>query len=124
MIRLILVIDDDQGIRDIIRFALEPVGWQVKTAPSGHEGLIQAQAQPPDAILLDVTMPDLDGYTVAHRLRSQATTQNIPIILLTARVQGHTPQQLAELKVAGVITKPFRVRELADKVKKLLQWTD
>lgn len=93
--RRILVIDDEDGIREIIQICLEAVaGWQVFTAASGSEGLINAQSTLPDAILLDVMMPDMDGPTTFRQLRANAVTQDIPTILLTAKAKISEQQQL------------------------------
>lgn len=123
--RRILVIDDEDGIREIIQICLEAVaGWQVFTAASGSEGLINAQNTLPDAILLDVMMPDMDGPTTFRRLRANALTQDIPTILLTAKAKVSEQQQFINLGVTGVITKPFKAQDLVDQMRAILDWKD
>ncbi|MEO8890090.1 MAG: response regulator [Coleofasciculaceae cyanobacterium] len=123
--RRILVIDDEDGIREIIQICLEAVaGWQVFTAASGSEGLINAQSTLPDAILLDVMMPDMDGPTTFRQLRANAVTQDIPTILLTAKAKISEQQQFINLGVTGVITKPFKAQELVDQMRVILGWKD
>lgn len=124
-IKRILVIDDEDGIREIIQICLEAVaGWQVFTAASGSEGLENAQKTLPDAILLDVMMPDMDGPTTFRQLRANAVTQHIPTILLTAKAKISEQQQFINLGVTGVITKPFKAQDLVDQMREILGWQD
>jgi CheY-like chemotaxis protein len=121
----ILVIDDEDGIREIIQICLEAVaGWQVLTAASGSEGLASAQSTLPDAILLDVMMPDLDGPTTFRQLQANAATQHIPTILLTAKAKISEQQQFINLGVTGVITKPFKAQDLVNQIREILNWSD
>lgn len=121
----ILVIDDEDGIREIIQICLEAVaGWQVFTAASGSEGLVMAQETLPDAILLDVMMPDIDGPMTFRELRANAVTQHIPTILLTAKAKISEQQQFINLGVTGVITKPFKARDLVDQMRQILGWQE
>jgi len=115
-IKRILVIDDEQDILKLIQTCLEIMGgWQVTTAHSGREGFYLAQARQPDAILLDVMMPEEDGLTTLQKLRSSTSTNNIPVILLTARGQL-LEQEFTELGIKGVLKKPFNPLELAKQV--------
>lgn len=121
----ILVIDDEDGIREIIQICLEAVaGWQVLTAASGSEGLASAVLTLPDAILLDVMMPDMDGPTTFRQLRANAVTEQIPTILLTAKAKISEQQQFIDLGVTGVITKPFKARDLVAQMREILGWQD
>jgi DNA-binding response OmpR family regulator len=121
----ILVIDDEDGLREILQFSLEAAaGWQVLTAASGSEGLIKAEAEQPDAILLDVMMPDMDGPETFRQLKAKAVTQNIPTIFLTAKARGSEKQLLINLGIAGVITKPIKPQELVDQIQEILNWHD
>src|SRR5215472_15863284 len=100
MSKCILIIDDEEGILGLVRATLEaPGGWRVLTARSGKEGLAHAASEHPDAILLDVTMPDLDGPATLQRLRANPATRSIPVILLTAKVQSAHRHRLASLEV-------------------------
>ncbi|WP_413160654.1 response regulator [Capilliphycus salinus ALCB114379] len=119
----ILVIDDEDGVRDIIQITLETVaGWEVIAASGGQEGLEIALAQQPDAILLDVMMPNLDGPATFKQLRSYSQTQHIPTILLTAKAKSSEQQEYANLGVNGVIVKPFEAQNLVKQIRRLLGW--
>jgi CheY-like chemotaxis protein len=119
----ILVIDDEDDIREVAQVSLEMVGgWEVLTAASGKEGLHTAGAQQPDAILLDVMMPDMDGPMTLQRLHSDPALQHIPVIFLTAKVQASDRQRLTALGAQGVLAKPFDPIELANQVAGVLGW--
>ena len=94
----ILLIDDEEHVREVVQTCLETLGgWNVLSAASAQEGLIRAQAEQPDAILLDVMMPGMDGLAFLRQLRSNRATQDIPVVLLTAMAHRFNPQQLTEL---------------------------
>jgi CheY-like chemotaxis protein len=117
----ILVIDDEDVIQEVVQGCLEDLGgWDTLLASSGAEGLRVAATERPDAILLDVSMPDMDGVETVQKLRSNSVTQNIPVILLTAKVQPADQVRFSELGVVGVIAKPFDPMTLADQVADLL----
>jgi CheY-like chemotaxis protein len=121
----ILVIDDEDGIREIIQICLEAAaGWEVVTAASGSEGLADAQTTQPDAILLDVMMPDMDGPTTFRLLQANVTTRHIPTILLTAKAKISEQQQFIDLGVTGVITKPFKAQDLVNQIREILKWKE
>lgn len=118
----ILVVDDEDAIREVVQASLEIVGgYDVLVAGSGSEG-IRAAAEQPDAILLDVMMPDMDGITVFQRLQENAGMRDIPVILLTAKAQPSDRQRFTELGVSGVIVKPFDPMKLADEMAGILGW--
>jgi CheY-like chemotaxis protein len=124
MSRRILVIDDEEAIRIIIQASLEfTAGWTVLLAASGAEGLTMAQAEQPDAILLDVMMPEMDGVSLFHQLQIQPLTQNIPAIFLTAQARNVERKKLESL-ASGVISKPFEPSAIAHQIRTLLNWTD
>jgi CheY-like chemotaxis protein len=119
----ILVIDDEDDIREVVQVSLEMIGnWVVLTACSGQEGLTKAEAEQPDAILLDVMMPDMDGPTTFQQLQKTPAICHIPVILVTAKVQASDQRRFAGLEVKGVITKPFNPLTLADQVATTLGW--
>ncbi|MBD2183989.1 response regulator [Planktothrix sp. FACHB-1355] len=121
----ILVIDDEDGVREIIQFSLEAGGgWEVLAAACGSEGLALAEAEQPDAIILDVMMPDMDGPTTFGHLQASDRTKHIPTILLTAKAKISEQKQFINLGVAGVITKPFGVRDLVNQIRNILNWQD
>lgn len=125
MVKQILVIDDEPDIRDVVCLSLEEFGhWRTIGAASGQEGLQLAHHQPWDAIILDVSMPDLDGITVVERLQANPATCTIPVILLTARVLPSDQARFALLGVSGVITKPFDPVLVWQRVAHILGWGD
>lgn len=117
----ILIIDDEYDIRAVAELALKTVaGWEVLTAASGKEGLNQAVKEQPDAILLDVMMPDMDGIATLQALQANPDTKSIPVILMTAKAQAADRRRFAELGVAGIITKPFKAMQLSAQVVAIL----
>jgi len=123
MSRRILIVDDEDDIREVAQMSLEMVaGWEVIPARSGDEGVRLAAEHRPDAILLDVMMPGMDGPATAERLRDRPETAEIPVILLTAKVQPADRRRLEALGVAGVLAKPFDPMELAGQISGLLGW--
>lgn len=119
----ILIIDDEDDIREVAQLTLEAVGgWQISTAASGSEGLKKAEAEQPDAILLDVMMPEMDGIATFNKLQANPHTENIPVVLLTAKVQSSDQRRFAELGITGVVPKPFDPMTLTDQVAEVLGW--
>ncbi|GAB1544670.1 response regulator [Scytonema sp. NUACC21] len=124
MTKRILIIDDEESLRELACTCLEDLGgWEVISASSGDEGLHIVLEKNFDAILLDVSMPDMDGFQFYQQLKANPTTQTIPVILLTAKVLPHDRNRFAQMDVAGVITKPFNPTLLCEQVKQLLGWT-
>jgi CheY-like chemotaxis protein len=118
------VIDNEQYIQEVAQICLETTaGWEVVTASSGREGLSKAETEQPDAILLDVMMPDMDGVATFEQLQSRPATQHIPVILLTAKVQASDRRRYAELGMKATIAKPFNPLELASQVAQALGWS-
>jgi len=122
--RRLLVVDDEPAIREIAQVSLETIGgWDTVGAGSGTEALARAAAERPDAILLDVMMPGIDGPETVVRLRDEPSTRDIAVVLLTAKVQPSERARLAELPgVAGVIAKPFDPLTLAAQVAEVVGW--
>lgn len=119
----ILLVDDDDGIREVAKASLELVGgYDVATASSGQQGVDISRVDPPDAILLDVMMPGLDGPGTFARLQGQAETKHVPVILLTAKTQEADRRRFAELGVAGFLAKPFNPMTLSREVAEILGW--
>ena len=119
----ILVIDDDEDNRTLVKLALEiNSDWKVFAAANGIQGIIQAELAKPDAILLDLTMPDLDGLTVCEILKSNLFTCTIPIIFMTAITQKETFAQLKNTLAQGIIVKPFNTLGLRSLIAKICNW--
>jgi len=124
MSRRILLVDDEDDIREVAQMSLEmTAGWEVVAASSGAEALRLAAAERPDAILLDVMMPGMDGPATARGLKADAATADIPIVLLTAKVQPADRRRFDDLGVAGILSKPFDPMTLADEVAGVLGWS-
>jgi CheY-like chemotaxis protein len=98
-------------------------GWEVLTASSGKEGIVQAENHQPDAILLDVMMPDMDGLAAFEQLQANPATKEIPVILLTAKIQVADRRRYAQLGMKSAIAKPFNPLELAGQVASALGWS-
>jgi diguanylate cyclase (GGDEF)-like protein len=119
----VLVADDDPDILTVVKINLELDGFEVDTAVDGEDAIQKATSTPPNLIVLDIMMPRMDGLTALHRLRSQAATANIPIILLTARGLPEDRVRGLELGADDYITKPFDITELAARVRAVLRRT-
>ncbi len=121
--RKILIIDDEDDIREVAALSLESVaGWETLTAASGAEGIAKAADEQPDAILLDVMMPEMDGPATFQQLRKNPATANIPVLLLTAKVQSHEQRRFAGLGVEAVLLKPFDPLKLSAQIASALGW--
>jgi DNA-binding response OmpR family regulator len=116
----VLVIDDEAPIRLLCRVNLEAEGMAVLEAADGPSGLDTARREHPDVILLDVMMPGLDGWRVAEELLEDASTQEIPIVFLTARAEFRDRARGLDIGGVDYITKPFNPVELAPLVERLL----
>ena len=124
--RTVLVVDDDDSIREIAEISLQLVGgMHVLTASGGVEALETlepARTQLPDVVLMDVMMPDMDGLTTFRHMQADPDIRNIPVILVTAKVQVGDRQVWDGLAISGVISKPFDPMTLAEQVGQMLGW--
>jgi CheY-like chemotaxis protein len=119
----ILIIDDEDDIREVAALSLETVaGWEVAVASSGAQGLVRAAEYNPDAILLDVMMPGMDGPSTFRELRKNPLTARIPVLLLTAKVQSNDQRRFADLGVEAVLFKPFDPLTLSAQIAGALGW--
>ena len=116
----VLVIDDEAPIRLLCRVNLEAEGMDVVEAPDGQTGLALAQSESPDAILLDVMMPGVDGWRVAEQLLDDEATRGIPIVFLTARADLRDRARGIDLGGLDYVTKPFNPVELASLVREIV----
>lgn len=123
MTKRILVVDDEERIREVVRACLEDLaGWTVLMTDSGQQGLEQAKVETVDAILLDVSMPYMDGFTFFQHLQADPQTRSIPVILLTAKVLPVDKVRFADMSIAGVITKPFDPMTVTNQIAEMLGW--
>lgn len=119
----ILVVDDDRAINELIKVNLELVGYSVVQAYDGIEGFAVAKQELPSLIILDVMMPDVDGYTVAQRVRLNPELKNTPILMLTALSQLNDKVRGFDIGVDDYLVKPFEMEELKVRVRALLKRT-
>ena len=117
----ILVVDDDEAINELIKLNLELFGYDTISAKDGIQGYTLAKQETPDLIILDVMMPDVDGYTVAKRIRENPETKDIPILMLTALNQLEDKVRGFDIGVDDYLTKPFEMEELKVRVRALLK---
>lgn len=112
-----LIIDDDPDLLLLVRRTLEfTAGWEVYTAPSGSVGIELAGTVGPDVVLVDIMMPELDGYEVCRRLKADESTARIPLVLLTARREMNAAR-IAAAGAVGVLYKPFQPTTLAQQIR-------
>jgi two-component system phosphate regulon response regulator PhoB len=116
----ILVVDDEPEAVELVEFNLKQAGYAVSTAADGAEALKKARSQTPDLIVLDVMLPEMDGFEICKALRLEATTAKVPVIMLTAKAAEIDRVLGLELGADDYLTKPFSPRELMLRVKKIL----
>ena len=116
----ILVVDDEPEAVELLEFNLKQAGYAVSTAGDGAEALKKARTQSPDLIVLDVMLPEMDGFEICKALRVDATTAKIPVIMLTAKAAEIDRVLGLELGADDYLTKPFSPRELLLRIKKIL----
>jgi CheY-like chemotaxis protein len=115
----VLVVDDSEVIRELISVNLELEGFEVSTAEDGQDALDRIEQIRPDLVTLDVVMPRLDGFQTAARLRANAATRHIPVVMVSAAAQEGDLQRGREIGVNAYITKPFQPEELVQVVRDL-----
>jgi len=121
MSRTILVVDDERNIVELARLYLRNEGFEIEAAYNGREGLEKARATHPSLVLLDIMMPEMDGFEVFRQLRKDS---DIPVIMLTARADDVDKVVGLELGADDYITKPFNPRELVARIKAVLRRSD
>ena len=122
--RRVLVVDDEDHIREVAQVSLESLAvWEVIEAGSGHRAVELAARERPEAILLDVMMPDMDGIATFEKLQTDDSTRDVPVVFLTASVQSADRARLEGLGAVGILPKPFDPLTLAESVAGLLGWT-
>jgi CheY-like chemotaxis protein len=117
----VLVVDDDDAIRLTVADALQDEGYQVITATNGQEALAQVESGPPDAIVLDLMMPIMDGWGFLEACRTRELCQGIPVLVMSA--YRRLTETAPDLKVRACIAKPFELDVLLGAVERLLQQT-
>ena len=119
--KTVLVVEDEEDIRELVSYHLLKEGYQVAGVASGEEALATATAQPPDLILLDLMLPDLDGLTVCQRLRAEPRTKAVPIVMLTAKGEESDIVGGLNLGANDYVTKPFSPKVLMARVRAVLR---
>lgn len=117
----ILIIDDEMNIVELLKYNLETNGYKVIYALTGKEGLTYSLQNKPDLILLDIMLPEVDGFDICKEIKKNKDTENIPIIMLTAKSEEFDKILGLELGADDYITKPFSVRELLARIKVVLR---
>jgi len=107
-----LIIDDEPHIVKLLELKFKLAGYEVQAATSGQEGLEVARANKPNLIILDIMMPDLDGFAMARQLKADPATQAIPIVFLSARTSEADEAQGMSIGAAAYVRKPFRPSQL------------
>lgn len=122
--QLVLIVDDEEDVRELARISLERIGGlRVIAASSGEEGLALAASEHPDAIILDAMMPGLDGPSTLARLKADPDTASIPVAFLTGSVQAVEQQRFTELGAIATLPKPFDPMTLANLVREKFGWS-
>ncbi|MFT3780917.1 MAG: response regulator [Nibricoccus sp.] len=116
----VLCIDDERDVTDLVSFHLGKAGFEVITASSGRAGLEAIGAGPPDLIILDLMLPDIDGFGICEILRRQSSTATLPIVILSAWATTDARSLGLELGALDYITKPFSPKKLVERVVQLL----
>jgi DNA-binding response OmpR family regulator len=114
----LLLVDDEPRIRRVLRLALEDEGYQVAEAANGYDALAALRREPPDVVLLDLMLPDRDGFTVCREIRR---TSDVPVIMVTARTDSHDVVAGLEAGADDYVTKPLVAKELSARIRALLR---
>jgi two-component system cell cycle response regulator DivK len=117
----ILVVDDNQDSRELVVKILKNRGYQMIEAVDGEDALEKATAENPDLILMDISIPKINGYEVTRRLKSQINFKNTPIIALTAHAMKGDREKALEAGCDGYISKPINIHEIPDQIQSYLQ---
>jgi two-component system alkaline phosphatase synthesis response regulator PhoP len=114
--RKILIVDDEEDILHFLELVLREKGYDVVTASGGHDALTRAQMERPDLVLLDIMMPQMDGWEVLKLLRVDEETSGIPVAMLSARTEARDRVQGLQEGAVDYICKPFSLQELIGKI--------
>ncbi|MGB9597419.1 MAG: response regulator transcription factor [Candidatus Poribacteria bacterium] len=118
--RKILIVDDEADITDTLSFMLQARNFDVVTANNGKEGLAKVKKEHPDLVILDISMPEMDGYNVCNKLRQDNETKDIPIIMLTAKGETEAVIKSYESGANDYVVKPFNLSTLISRINNCL----
>ncbi len=121
MPRKILIVEDNQDNRELVIKVLRNKGFETVEAVDGEDAIEKALSEKPDLILLDISLPKLDGYEVAKRLKSMEAFQEIPIVAFTAHAMKGDREKVIVAGFEGYISKPINIRELPDQIKSYIR---
>lgn len=116
----VLVVEDSPGIRRLIEVCLRPMQVELSTADDGPGGLEAARRDPPDLMVLDIGLPQMDGWEVLRHLRADAATASLPVLVLTAHAEEESRRRATEGGADGFVTKPFQPQDFRAEVERLL----
>ena len=122
--KTVLMVDDEANARKVAKLILEREGYRTLTASNGEEGLVLAKVEQPDVILLDVMMPKMSGYDMLKRLREDQDTQQIPVIIVTARGTEHDIATSFKLGAVFHLQKPYETKDLLQKLQVAMRLPD
>jgi excisionase family DNA binding protein len=117
---VVLIVDDDERLREYVRVNLESLGYEVREAASADQGLRLLEEETPGLVLLDVMMPEIDGWEMLRRVQERHGIGTIPVLMFSGKVDEGEPGEAAARGAQGFIGKPFDPRELIDHTKQLL----
>jgi len=116
---LVLVVDDDAGVRQVVRANLEAEGYAVREAGSADEGLALLEEEPPDLLLLDVMMPEVDGWEMLRQVQERYGVGAIPVLVFSGTIEERTVADAAVRGARGFLGKPFDLQQLIDQAKQI-----
>jgi DNA-binding response OmpR family regulator len=119
--RTILIVDDEEDVLDLLQLVFETSGFVVRRASTGKSAVSSAYEQPPDVVLLDVMMPEMDGWQVLRTLKGDERTRNIPVVMLSARAERRDKMIGLQEGAEGYIAKPFSPAEVVREVQSFLE---
>jgi len=120
MIKKILIVEDNPEVVNLVQMILEHLGYAPIVAMTGKQGVDLATSHLPDLVLLDISLPDMDGFTVACQIRQNQKTYSIPILATTGKVSFEDRERCLENGCTDYISKPYTPKELASRIEKLL----
>ena len=118
--RSILIVDDEEDVLELLQLVFESNGFVVRTAQSGKAAVTSAYEQPPDVIILDVMMPEMDGWQVLKTLKNDERTQQVPVVMLSARAERRDKMIGLQEGAEGYLSKPFSPAEVVREIQALL----
>ena len=117
---VVLVVDDDEGVRNLVRANLELEGYAVREAASANEGLAALEEDPPDLILLDVMMPEVDGWEMLRQIQERFGAGAVPVIVFSGQLEEQAVSQATSRGARGFVGKPFDLQQLVDQAKQIV----